>query len=470
MPTSLARKAALLCGLVFGLWAARTAAAGPCDLLGGDADGDGICDDGNGDGIAGNAPCSCQPGSPPSCATNCDDNCPWTANPDQLDVGKVGAPDVPDHIGDACQCLDVSNDGHGNIVDAVLYRRAVTSHPPALPAPQKCLGAGASACDASDVAPLRSALAGVSAPPANVCVAAGACTASADCPPGIACNLAAQRCENNNGQSCVQGSQCLGGSCCSDRCSTVATDPANCGACGVTCANPHGTTACAAGNCTPTCAAGWGNCNGNPRDGCETALNTNGSCGGCGVPCSRANASATCSTGTCAIASCDYGFDDCDGSDADGCELNHAANAGTQNLGTFAADAGGCSEVTRATGVTGHAFTVTFLESNGTGACANTSGLLDLFVPAGVDWDVTVTAPSPVTCTHWNGSAFVAGCSGTNGVGQLERIRLVSPETACFLGFGDTTDQTFTATVQVQFFGGSSCSDWQLGVSAGSGC
>jgi hypothetical protein len=470
MEASVARRHALLCGLLFALWAAGSAAAGPCDLLGGDADGDGICDDGNGDGIAGNAPCSCQPGSPASCAANCDDNCPWTANPDQLDVGAVGVPDVPDHIGDACQCLDVSNDGHGNVLDAVLYRRAVTTHPPPLPAPQKCLGAGAATCDASDVTPLRNALAGASPPPANVCAAAGACTASADCPAGIACNLAEQRCENNDGQACVQGSQCLDGSCCSDRCTTVATDAANCGACGVACTNPHGGTSCASGTCAPTCAAGFSDCNGNRRDGCETALNTNTNCGACGVPCARLNATATCSTGTCTISSCNFGYADCDGNMGNGCEVNHTLNGGTLALGTFAADVTGCGVVASHSGVAVNSATVTFLESNGTGACAPTSGLVELVVPPGLDWDLTVTAPAQVTCTHWNGSAYVAGCSGTNGTGQVERIRLVSPETACFLGLGDTTDQTFTATVQIQFFGGGGCGSWQLNVSAGSGC
>jgi len=470
MGAKVAGRRGLLCALFVAVSLARFAAAGPCDLLGGDADGDGICDDGNGDGVAGNAPCSCQAGSPPSCAASCDDNCPWTANPDQLDVGKVGVPDVPDHIGDACQCLDVSNDGHGSILDAVELRRAVTSHPPPLPAPQKCLGAGASACDASDVAPLRDALAAAAPPPANVCPAAGACTASADCPPGIACDLAAQRCENNNGQACVQGSQCLGGSCCADRCASVANDPTNCGACGINCTNPHGTTSCGAGQCQPSCAFGFADCNGNRRDGCETSTTTNGSCGACGVPCARPNASATCATGSCAIVSCNAGFANCDGNDANGCEINHTVNGGTLALGTFAADGGGCGLVTTRNGTAVNGFSATFLESNGGGLCANTSALVELVVPPGLDWDLSVTAPAQVTCAHWNGSAYVPGCSGTNGTGQVERIRLVSPETACFLGLGDSTDQTFTAQIQVQFFGGTGCGNWQLNVSAGSGC
>jgi hypothetical protein len=39
------------------------------------------------------------------------DNCPYTANPDQSDVGGLGQGVPPDGIGDECQCGDVSGDG-----------------------------------------------------------------------------------------------------------------------------------------------------------------------------------------------------------------------------------------------------------------------------------------------------------------------------------------------------------------------
>ncbi|MEE8057277.1 MAG: dockerin type I domain-containing protein [Pseudomonadales bacterium] len=49
------------------------------------------------------------------------DNCPLTANLDQLDVGGLAG--SPDGIGNACQCGDVSGDGQINNLDAVFLRR-----------------------------------------------------------------------------------------------------------------------------------------------------------------------------------------------------------------------------------------------------------------------------------------------------------------------------------------------------------
>ena len=137
-------------------------------------------------------------------------------------------------------------------------------------------------------------------------------------------------------------------------------------------------------------------------------------------------------------------------------------------LGSFQGDANGCPlSVTRqATAVA--SYSVTFREDSGIN-CAPTSGLVELTVPPGVDYDLTVVVPGGVTCQHWNGSVFVPGCTGNNPTGALERIRLVNPE-GCVLGFGDGTDQTFTATIQVQYFTGSTCSPWSLGLSAGGGC
>jgi len=59
------------------------------------------------------------------------------------------------------------------------------------------------------------------------------------------------------------------------------TDVNHCGACYNQCTNPHGTTECINGVCTPTCLGGWGDCNGDPDDGCETDLSTVTTCGSC---------------------------------------------------------------------------------------------------------------------------------------------------------------------------------------------
>lgn len=59
----------------------------------------------------------------------------------------------------------------------------------------------------------------------------------------------------------------------------LTSDVANCGQCGRTCVNSHGTTTCAASTCAPTCAAGARDCDGDPVDGCEL-FDTNPLCTG----------------------------------------------------------------------------------------------------------------------------------------------------------------------------------------------
>jgi hypothetical protein len=59
------------------LWAAGSAQAGPCDLLGGDGDGDGICDDGS--GSRGRDLVCSYTWRAATCVEACDDNCPWEA-------------------------------------------------------------------------------------------------------------------------------------------------------------------------------------------------------------------------------------------------------------------------------------------------------------------------------------------------------------------------------------------------------
>jgi hypothetical protein len=81
-----------------------------CDGLGGDLDGDGICDEGPGDFCTGGE------------NTNCKDNCPYIYNPNQEDTGSV-ASDPPDGVGDACQCGDVTGDGLCNGADATFVTR-----------------------------------------------------------------------------------------------------------------------------------------------------------------------------------------------------------------------------------------------------------------------------------------------------------------------------------------------------------
>ncbi len=110
---------------------------------------------------------------------------------------------------------------------------------------------------------------------------------------------------------------------------------ANCGACGAACSLNNITPACGAGTCNGACNAGFGDCNANKlTDGCETNTTNNvNNCNGCGIVCSTANATTGCSGSACNIASCTGTFANCDGTYADGCEIN---------LANTPADCGGC--------------------------------------------------------------------------------------------------------------------------------
>jgi len=123
--------------------------------------------------------------------------------------------------------------------------------------------------------------------------------------------------------SCTAGSVCASGVCmlscpggttgCGGSCVDTASDEANCGACGTIC---RAGEACMAGTCVSFCAAGEVYCTDHCVDTRSDAMN----CGGCGLTCVRIHASATCVASGCRVNTCDAGFADCDGNDANGCE------------------------------------------------------------------------------------------------------------------------------------------------------
>ena len=81
------------------------------------------------------------------------DVCPTKPDPGQADTSGDG-------VGNACQCGDVSNDGHVDVADAVALRDFLAKPSVPLPAPQKCnVGTGAAgACDIVAATLLRRAL------------------------------------------------------------------------------------------------------------------------------------------------------------------------------------------------------------------------------------------------------------------------------------------------------------------------
>jgi hypothetical protein len=134
--------------------------------------------------------------------------------------------------------------------------------------------------------------------------------------------------DGGSGTTCNPGfADCDGDA--ANGCETALSTVNNCGACGVVCASAPGAVAqCSSGVCTSACVAGQADCNGNSADGCETNLTSDvsncGSCGGiCPVP---AHATAVCVGGVCGIGGCASGFADCNGSSADGCEVNLTSN------------------------------------------------------------------------------------------------------------------------------------------------
>jgi hypothetical protein len=117
-------------------------APGQCRGPACDSDLDGVRDDGDGSGVAGDNPCV----GPQT--QNCDDNCPYVANPDQLaDASRIGR---------ACRCGDVSGDGRLTASD---FSTCVFD--PARPrCADFCDVNGDASCDVRDSVSLRMAIYG----------------------------------------------------------------------------------------------------------------------------------------------------------------------------------------------------------------------------------------------------------------------------------------------------------------------
>jgi hypothetical protein len=164
-------------------------------------------------------------------------------------------------------------------------------------------------------------------PNSKAACVAGAC--------GLACNAPYADCDKVVTNGCEDN---------------TSNDPANCGACGSACpSGPHSTPTCATSKCALQCDPAYADCDKNPSTGCEvhTSVDVN-NCGACGYVCKTPNATPVCANSSCAIAQCNSGYYDCNGTVADGCEIN--TNTDPNNCG-------GCG--------------IKCTIANGVGACVN---------------------------------------------------------------------------------------------------
>lgn len=115
---------------------------------------------------------------------------------------------------------------------------------------------------------------------------------------------------------------CAGGlSLCGPLCVDTRSDPNHCGGCRP-CLALNRITACEDGGCVfRECAPGWDDCDHSGRNGCEVNLSTSARhCGACGHACPDPDhGRATCATGQCS-ARCNTDYGDCDGDTSNGCE------------------------------------------------------------------------------------------------------------------------------------------------------
>ncbi len=176
---------------------------------------------------------------------------------------------------------------------------------------------------------------GADSPTATVNVTGPPCAIAADCP-GADTACQTRTCILNicgfNPVSCDDGNACTADAC--DLASGCSHAPlAN----GASCALANAAAACTGGACViSSCTSGFADCNALAADGCESnTLTDANNCGSCSVVCSQLHSTPTCTAGICSIGACDTGFANCNGSAADGCEIN---------LQTDASNCGSCGQ------------------------------------------------------------------------------------------------------------------------------
>jgi hypothetical protein len=153
------------------------------------------------------------------------------------------------------------------------------------------------------------------------------------------CNACGNTCALPNANPVCTVAGCAIGSCFTGYadCNGVAADGCeidlrndsnNCDTCGNVCTSPGGTAVCANRVCTlNSCSPGFADCDSNTANGCEQGITSDlRNCGGCNLSCDFPNAVEACISSTCQFFGCSNGFDNCDGSLTNGCEVNIAGS------------------------------------------------------------------------------------------------------------------------------------------------
>ena len=160
----------------------------------------------------------------------------------------------------------------------------------------------------------------------GICDGAGHCVQcldGSDCPDSGVPNIDTICTDGNCSYQCLAGyTECVpGGAGCVD----TSSDPNHCGGCNQPCVLDNATAICSSGTChIQACDPGFGDCNGVADDGCEHFLSGDTSnCGACGNECNLPHVTLQlCSAGKCQALSCEFGWGNCDGDPATGCETD----------------------------------------------------------------------------------------------------------------------------------------------------
>ncbi len=171
-----------------------------------------------------------------------------------------------------------------------------------------------------------------------------ACRVDDDCPPGNLCRAGHCAVGCTATHACATGQTCCGGAC-----ADLQRDAAHCGSCATVCSGAHATPVCTAGACHVTCAAGFGDCDGNAATGCEASVTSDPAhCGSCTTACTFTHGMGACAASACVVTACDMGYQDCDHDGANGCESNpntdvmNCGRCGMACTGGMACTAGVC--------------------------------------------------------------------------------------------------------------------------------